>query len=82
MFRCWILYQPLCLLWQPHYTIRTFDLSLYWAWFVSFFVVERARLLQPLQELLFSGLFVDYRWHQLSADAWWSADVWFNPGIA
>ena len=82
MFRCWILYLPLCLLWQPHYTIRTFDLSLYWAWFVSFFVVERARLLQPLQELLFSGLFTDYRWHQLSADAWWSADVWFNPGIA
>ena len=55
---------------------RAFDLSLYWARFVSFFVEERARLLIPQRELLFSGLFADYRWHQLSADAWWSADVW------
>ena len=82
MFRCWILHLPLCLLWQPHYTIRAFDLFLYWAWFVSFYVEERARLLPPLRELLFNRLFADYRWHQLSADGWWSADAWSNPGIA
>ena len=31
---------------------------------------DRASLLQPLLGLLLRGLFEDYRWHVLSADAW------------
>ena len=69
------------LLWQPHYPIRAFRLLLYWTLFY-FSVEERVRLSRPLRGLLLIGLFADYRWHELSADAWWSADAWFYPGIA
>ena len=71
MFRCWILHIPLCLLWQPHYTMAFSFIVLMISLF-HFSFEDRASLLQPLRGRLLSGLFEDYRWHVLSADAWFT----------